>query len=152
MTTTSHIHFISTWTLVAMLAYWTVGLSGCKRSGLVPVRGTITYGGGQWPKSGIRYFTVDKSASGGSQRPAMAHFDCDGNITITTFKKGDGLLPGTYQVGVECWKIPPKMGPNLANTPSYVIKKYQSPATSGLEVEVKPTDSIVEISFDVPKE
>ena len=137
-----------------MLACWTVGLSGCKRSGptLVPVRGTITYGGGQWPKPGILYFTVDKSASGGSQRPAMAHFDRDGNITITTFKEGDGLLPGTYQVGVECWKTPPRMGTNIANTPSYVNEKYQSPATSGLEVEVKLTDSIVEINFDVPKE
>ena len=84
-------------------------------------------------------------------RPALGEFDTDGRLTVTTFKKGDGLIPGTYKIGVECWKTPPQMG---SPTPpkSYVSQRYQSAATSGLSVSVEPGQRMVHLKLDVEKQ
>ncbi|MGB8853308.1 MAG: hypothetical protein WCC69_07070 [Pirellulales bacterium] len=34
--------------------------------------------------------------------------DLDGAFVVSSFKQGDGLLPGTYDVRVECWKTRPQ--------------------------------------------
>jgi hypothetical protein len=83
-------------------------------------------------------------------RPATGEFDTDGTLTVTTFKKGDGLLPGTYKVAVSCWEIPPRMGSPVA-AKSYVPTRYRSAASSGFEVTVSPGQSRVEVNIDIPK-
>ena len=83
-------------------------------------------------------------------RPATGEFDTSGNLTVTTFKKGDGLIPGTYRLGIECWETAPQMG---SNTPpkSYVPHRYQSPATSDLTVRVDTDQRVVRLNLDVAK-
>ena len=73
--------------------------TGCGRQGpeMVPVEGTIIFGGGPWPKPGVLNFTVESPHTGLPNRPAMGLFDTDGRLTVTTFKRGDGLIPGKYQ-------------------------------------------------------
>jgi hypothetical protein len=117
---------------------------------MVPVCGKITYGKGDWPKPGVVYFTGSNPATDTPIRPAVGRFDIHGIIEVTSFEKGDGLLPGRYKLGVECWETPP----NLNGSPgkSYVPKKYQNAATSGFEVEAKQGDSSVELNIDIPKE
>ena len=136
-----------------LLAAWGVLLLfGCQRSGpeVVPVRGKVTFGGGDWPKPGILYFNIDRPAEGLPGRPAMGRFGTDGYLTVTTFSQGDGLIPGHYKIGVECWEVPPSMdSPRPAK--SYVPARYQSPKDSGLEVTVVPGQRVVEVDFDVPK-
>lgn len=128
-------------------------LTGCGRSGpeLVPVDGTITFGGGPWPKAGVLIFAVDSPAIGMPSRPAMGLFDTDGRLAVTTFTKGDGLIPGKYKMGVECWEVRPDM---MSPTPpkSYVPQRYGSPQTSGLTVVVEPGQKVVTLNLDVPKE
>jgi hypothetical protein len=116
---------------------------------MVPVRGKITLGGGQWPKPGLLYFTIEEPAEGLPGRPGTAKFDTDGNFTVTSFDEGDGLIPGTYKIGVECWEVPPTMeGPPAK---SYVSPVYESPATSGLTLIVEPGSQAVTLTWDVPK-
>ena len=128
-------------------------IAGCRPAGpeTVPVSGKITFGGGEWPKPGMLYFTPIKPAQGLPSRPGRARFDIDGDFTVTTFDKGDGLIPGAYKVGVECWEVPPQMdSPQAAK--SYVPTKYQSPITSGLEVTVEPRQRSVKLRFAVPRQ
>jgi hypothetical protein len=125
---------------------------GCRREGpeLVPVRGEITFGGGSWPKPGLLYFTAKSTSPGMPNRPALGAFDTDGKLTVTSAKKGDGLVPGKYKIAVECWEVPPQMGATLAPK-SYVPARYASPATSGLTVAVEPGQKVVELHLDVAK-
>ena len=86
--------------------------AGCGERGLQPiaVHGQITYGGGEWPKPGCLYFT-SQPAAGVITRPGMAVFGPDGRFQVTTFRPDDGLLPGEYQVSVECWEVDLGMNP-----------------------------------------
>ena len=126
-------------------------LAGCGRSGpeLVEVRGKVTFQGGKWPAPGTLYFTPSAPAQGMPARPAPADFDVDGNFVVTSFREGDGLIPGKYKVGVECWKVPPSMGGPPAV--SYLDPKYQSPQTSGIEVTIVSGQGDVELELDVPE-
>ena len=127
-------------------------ISGCDSRGLplVPVNGKITYEKGDWPKPGVIYFTGADIAKGLPLRPAVGRFDIHGNIVVTSFEEGDGLVPGRYKLGVECWEIPPGM--NGSPGKSYVPKKYQSAATSGLEAVAEQGARHVELNIDIPKE
>ncbi len=138
-------------TSVALLAL--LVLVGCGHRGpeIVPVQGTITFGGGSWPKPGRLYLTVESSVQGLPSRPATATFDAAGNLTVTTFRPGDGLIPGKYRIAVECWEKPPEMG---SSTPpkSFVPARYLSSASSGLTIQVEPGQRKVTLSLDVQKQ
>ena len=126
--------------------------AGCGHSGpaMVCVEGKVTYGGGPWPKSGMIYFAPKEAASGLPLRPARAEFDANGEFRVTSFRPGDGLVPGRYGAAVECWKVPPSMGSSVPSE-SYVPAKYQLPATSGLELNIHPGQGDVRLQWDIPK-
>ncbi len=126
---------------------------GCGSDGpeTVQVRGKITFGGGEWPKPGMLYFASVKTAEGLPGRPGRARFDTRGNFKVTTFAEDDGLIPGQYKVGVECWEVEPAMD-NPQAAKSYVPQEFQSPMTSGLELNVVPGQSAIELQWDVPKQ
>ena len=99
-------------TLVACLSTLIV-LSGCcgpSRPTTIPVSGTITFAGGPPPAEGAIYFAPVSTAAGYDKRPGRARFDTSGKFSATSFADGDGLVPGTYKVTIECWKTPPLMG------------------------------------------
>ena len=136
---------VTSGTLVFLLAV----LAGCgpKRNEPVPVTGVVTMDGGRVPGAGRLYFTADKAAEGVPLRPGVAVFNEQGRFAAKSFRKGDGLLPGTYRVGAECWKTMPTMeGPPAE---SYLPPKYQSPLTSGWEVVVEPGSKPIEVTFDI---
>lgn len=127
-------------------------LAGCGRRGLevVPVGGTITYHGDSWPRGGTLYFTSAEPAAGLPSRPAWAHFNTAGEFRATSFSPGDGLVPGLYRVSVEAWEQAPEMGTKRLPK-SLVPEKYQSPRTSGLEIDVASGQGKVTVAWDVPK-
>lgn len=130
-----------------------VSAVGCKEEGIktVPVRGRVTYGGGDWPKGGTLTFASIEAAEGMTQHPGTAQFGPNGKFQASTFGDGDGLVPGKYVVNIECWESPPHPeDPNAGK--SYVPTKYQSGMQSGFEIVV-PADKrgAVEVTFDVPK-
>ena len=126
---------------------------GCHRAGpeMVTVQGEITLNGGSWPKPGIVYFTPESASSGMPIRPAIGVFDTRGALTVTSARKGDGLVPGKYRISLECWEVPPRVGsPTIPK--SYVPARYTSAATSGLTVSAEPGQKVVELHIDVPKQ
>jgi len=130
----------------------TSSLIGCGSGGpdVVPVVGRVTLAGGGWGRPGMIFFAPVEPAAGFPRLPGMADVDEEGNFRATTQPNRDGLTPGTYRVGLEMWEVPPTMGGPPAK--SYLPQKYQSAATSGLEVVV-PADGgeTIEVSWDIPK-
>jgi len=125
--------------------------AGCD-SGLpqtIPCEGKVTFDGGPCPKPGTLYFTPIEPAAGYPMRPAVGHFDIDGQFSATTFEPGDGLIPGRYKVGIDCWEVEP----NTDGIPavSLVSEKHRNPETSGFEISVSPDGDPQEFNLDVPR-
>jgi hypothetical protein len=137
-----------------VLTVWTLigcSLLGCnsRRPGLVEVSGRITLDGGAWPRPGVLILApIASAAPDGRKRPARAPFDESGHFEAGTWQPGDGVLPGTYKVCVECWEVPPTMGGPPAK--GYVPEKYRTVTTSDLQIEVPADSSSEEFVLDVP--
>ena len=120
---------------------------GVDRPDTVPVCGRVTLDGGQWPVGGRIYFTTAEAAEGLPSRPGRADFDRSGHFKATTWHSGDGLMPGRYKVHLECWKTPPEIDKPMPE--SYVPPKYQSAATSDLELTVSADSRGENPSWDI---
>jgi hypothetical protein len=124
-------------------------LCGCGRSGpaLVPVEGTITRNGGEWPARGTLAFEPLEVAEGAPRLYGMAEFAADGQFAVTSFRPGDGLAPGRYKVTVESWaEWPTETSPGKGN---YVPTAYREAATTPLEVIVPAGQRRVKVEWDV---
>lgn len=84
------------WAALAMIA-----LAGCGGGGptTYPVSGRVTYKGQPVTTGEIRYLPADK-AQGHIARGAI---DAQGAFELTTFKPGDGVLSGSYQVTISSY-------------------------------------------------
>lgn len=104
-----------------------VAALGCRDSHLperVPVRGVVTFDGGPCPATGSLRFLAVEAKEGLPRRPGRATFDKDGRFTVTSFREGDGLVPGSYRVQIECWQVEPVQGtPGI----SYIADGYEAP-------------------------
>jgi hypothetical protein len=123
-------------------------VAGCgpDRPPTVRVSGTITFDGSPPPTEGMVYFAAQEAAAGLPRRGGRGPFGEDGRFKVTSFDQGDGLVPGTYVVNVECWKAPPMMDdPNAGQ--SYVADEYfEKPQT----VEIPADKRSHEVNIDVP--
>jgi hypothetical protein len=126
-----------------------VCLTGCGSDlpKTIKVTGKVTFNGQQPPGPGIVYFLPQSAAEGFPLRPGTADFDATGAYTTTTFEPGDGLMPGSYKIYIECWETAPNM--EGKPTKSFVPKKFQSAETSGFALEVTTKDRGLEKDFDV---
>ena len=125
---------------------------GCGGGGrdVGPGAGQVPVAGGGWVRAGMVFLATVEPAPGFPRLPGMADVDQEGRFRATTQPNRDGLVPGTYRVGLEMWEVPPTMGGPPAK--SYLPQKYQSAATSGLEVVVPADgDGTVEVSWDIPR-
>ena len=126
-------------------------LAGCSESGreMIHVTGTVTVDGEQVPGPGTIIFAILKSPDGVSARSGRAQFDSSGYYSATLFQRGDGLFPGTYKVGIQCWKSPP----NMEGKPviSFIDRKFNSAARSPLDqLVLEPGGDDLELDFDLP--
>lgn len=138
-----------------LVAVILLALSGCGGSvaKTVPVKGVVTLAGGAWPAPATIQFTPLSAADGFPLRPASGNVQLDGTFKVTSFEPGDGLLPGKYEVSVECWKSQPQMSPTgggMIDGQSAVPDKYRSGKTSGWIVEVPAGSGPLELKYDVP--
>ncbi|HEX6962675.1 MAG TPA: hypothetical protein VF175_12460 [Lacipirellula sp.] len=60
----------------------------------------------------------------------------DGTFQLSTYGKGNGARPGSHQVAVVAYEGT-RVGPERGEGTLLVPKRYTSPATSGLTIEVK---------------
>lgn len=88
-------------------------LSGCGSSrGTIPLEGRVTFAGGPPSAPGRVIFipippTKKNEALGAVGRFALGVFDAAGHYRTSTFSEGDGILPGQYEVVVECGDAKP---------------------------------------------
>lgn len=94
-------------------ASFTVFLLGCGPGGpeTIPIRGTVTLADGTVPKNCTVYFQPTEVAQGDPLRPATANVGEDGSFEVTSFREGDGLVPGTYQVKIVYYTLRPGGNP-----------------------------------------
>jgi len=122
------------WFGIALLA----GLAGCDRPGTAPtvkVTGAVTYNGA--PIEGVSVgFIPDKG------RPASGLTDDEGRFTLSTFRTGDGAVPGKHSVSVT--EGPPDTPPPMPGTPEAKMwrpppprfpRRYSDPRTSGFTAD-----------------
>ena len=139
--------------IMALSVIFSGAASGCgdaapDKPETVPVSGLVTLDGRAWPAPGSLFFRMAEPADGFPKKSGSAEFGKEGQFVAQTFANGDGLIPGRYQVGVNCWAEPYKMG--APPRKSYVPKKYQDAATSGFEVVVDANASEgISLKFDV---
>jgi len=102
-----------------------------------PVSGTVTYDGKPLAEATVVFSPV------GEQQAAVGRTDARGNFRLTTFKDGDGAIPGNYKVGITCVHTEgPLPGTNLDEViptikeTSIIPVKYGNFEKSGLTTEV----------------
>ena len=101
-------------------------LSGC--SDRVKVRGTVTFEEDGSP------LTIGTVKFVGEKTQATGHVQKNGTYSLGEIKPGDGVVPGTYKVGVYAQT---GGGSDYAPLTYHVARKLQDPETSGLTCEVK---------------
>lgn len=121
--------------------------AGCGGSGMptTKVQGAVTFEGGPPPKPGDISFSLVEGtgAAGLPYRPGSGSFGTDGRFEVTSFEKGDGLLPGTYEVRITCLSAPPSQGP-LAKL-SYVPLDWEAE-----NLVITGDESAITVDYDVP--
>lgn len=96
----------------------------------VPVSGTLNVDGKPVSK-GTVHFHPEKG-------PAATGFVQDGKFKLTTYKEGDGAIPGKTRVAVEVVEeVPMKDGDTTSK--SLIPAKFMNPDKSGLRLEVRPS-------------
>jgi hypothetical protein len=116
-------------------------LIGCgerSRPKLVPMSGTVTINGELPPKPGVVQLNPIEVAEGYDRHPAVGRFDTTGHYKASTFAQGDGITPGKYAVGLECFESPPQADEPLPK--NYAPEKWRSPSNSGVEVTISPDE------------
>ena len=120
-------------------------MGGCRASDLpatVYVEGTVTFADGPCPGPGMIRFLPLSVAPGAPRRPGRASFEADGYFRVTSFRPGDGLVPGTYRVLLECWEVEPAQGrPGV----SYLTDDFQHP-----DLVVEGDHGPITLDIDVP--
>ena len=102
-----------------------LGCGGTSSSAVMatyPVKGRVTYKGKPLTKGSIQFEPTD------SGRGASGEIKPDGTFVLTTYKEGDGAVPGMHRVSVSTAK-------------GVVPLKYAQPASSKVEVEVSEDKS-----------
>jgi hypothetical protein len=122
--------------------------AGCSGNDLplVPVSGKVTFSGGPCPAAGNVTYTPIEVQAGLPRRPAAGAFNLDGEFQVTSFRPGDGLLPGRYKVSVTCYSgLPNPTSPDPWGEVSYVKKGYQPD-----ELVVEQGSDALQLEYDVP--
>jgi hypothetical protein len=114
-----------------------IAFSGCGPA-MYPVTGTVVYEDGTPMQGGGWIVFMPNAADAVS---AAGYINTDGTLVGYTYipDPPDGVLPGTYRVGVVGNQEAPA-------TPSpHVAERFADPSNSGLQVEVKPEKNVLTI-------
>lgn len=139
---------------VCVVAAAAVIQAGCGGNpyGAVPVSGSVTFAGQRPPAECEIYFLPSAGSSAGTNalppRPGRGLVNRDGVFTVSSFQEGDGLLPGTYDVRLECWRTPPQVShdtPDIIKGVSFVPVAFTPPPLT-----VQPGQAAIRYDLDVP--
>src|SRR5262245_6778575 len=106
-----------------------LGLAGCGGPRLYPVHGKVVWEDGAEARELAGGLVICESANGVGAR---GDIEKDGSFRLSTYKPGDGALPGKHRVAVV------EYGPREPAPPPIIDRALSSLATSGLEINVEP--------------
>lgn len=117
---------------VLTLSTLTLCFVGCGGSGLVSVKGKVTYNDKPVTSGTITFAAEDKASAYGEIMP-------DGSYELMTEKPGDGATPGAYKVFVVAMQDQADLLPEERNPlPAPMVpNKYTSLATTDLTADVE---------------
>jgi hypothetical protein len=123
--------------------------AGCGGTSLAPVRGVVKLDGSPLADASVEFIAQDQGG-----RDASGFTDANGVFTISTFKPGDGAMPGKYKVVIQptaAVEGPPAASMEEAQkglsrarskAPS-VPEKYTRPDQTPLTQDVPPAGEVV---------
>jgi hypothetical protein len=118
-----------------------IALAGCGGGNpkTAPVKGTVTYKGRPVPNGTVTFIPESGPTATGELGP-------DGSYTLTTFRRGDGAVPGRYTVVIvamqdNAGRLPEERTPL---PPPIVPEKYTSAVTSDLRAEVEDRENTLD--------
>lgn len=122
-----------------------IGCLGCGSSApkTVRVSGVVDFDGKPLTKGTIT-FLPQTTGEKDLNRPATGIIDSQGRFELSTYKPGDGALPGKYQVTVVSNSVEPTLE-EIAEGAKYVSAipaGYNSPLTSGLSATVSESGPV----------
>jgi hypothetical protein len=120
-----------------------VCLAGCGQGKTVPVNGQVKLKDGS-DVSVLKGYSLTFEPEGG-KTSAVGEINADGTFQLSTFGANDGAEPGTYRVAIN---QPANPNPDAPPTKSKLPAKYGNLDTSGLVVEIKPGQKIVELDLE----
>lgn len=131
------------WRLVATAAVTLVVGCGVGSPRPVAVRGQVTYQGRPLGKGTVTFIPTEPGP------PATGQIQPDGKFTLSTFRPGDGALPGRYAVMVIAVGDTAGRLPDDSNPPASLLvpRKYASYRTSEITAEVKETNDPIPIDL-----
>ncbi len=114
-----------------------LGLGSCpgcgEDSGALPtvrVSGTLNVDGKPASKGTVHFQPA--------QGPPATGIVQDGKFTLSTYKEGDGVVPGKNRISVEVvTEVPTKDGDTTSK--SLIPAKFLTAETSGLQIDVRPS-------------
>ncbi|HTK77536.1 MAG TPA: hypothetical protein VL371_19885 [Gemmataceae bacterium] len=117
-------------------------LLGCGAAGpkTAIVKGTVTYKGKPVPNGTVMFIPASGQHATGEIRP-------DGSYALSSFRPGDGAIPGKYKVVVVAMQDMAGRLPEDRNPlpPPIVPNKYSSIATTDLTAEVKEGENTIDL-------
>jgi hypothetical protein len=133
--------------------------AGCQRGPhTVPVSGRVTLDGvpvGAQPDmmfpARITFLPVNNNEDS-PLRPASSGFDGDGRYELRSFKPGDGIMPGEYDVVIQSILSGPTVTDPRAPEVWEIPKRYGRPGESGLRVTVPDQRSPMTLDFELENE
>ncbi len=87
------IHFVRYFALIAIAI--TMGGCGPSTPKTYPVTGTVTLDGKALPGASVTFHS-----DAGNNKTAATNTDDQGKYTMSTFKQGDGAVPGSYKITI----------------------------------------------------
>lgn len=91
-----------------------VSLVGCSSDlpATIPIDGTVTFEGrDDTPTNPVVFFRTREAAPGYPSRPARGIVEAGGDMEVTAYERGDGLVPGKYDVMIEFFDLKPGGNP-----------------------------------------
>lgn len=119
---------------VMVVAAALLALAGCGQ-GLYQVRGKVVWEDGTEARELAGGMVVAESADG--TIGARGDIEKDGSFQLSTYKPGDGLVPGKHRVAVV------EYSPREPPPPPIIDQKFSSIETSGLQINVEPRSNQV---------
>jgi hypothetical protein len=138
---------LCSWALLGVFCLLPAGCGSPKYPRTVSISGKVTWQGKPLTAGSVAFIPAN---AGGSQpsRSAGGEIGPDGVYRLSSFRSGDGVMPGQYRVTVESYISQPTHAESDKPYVWRIPRHYGKPAESGLTFII-PADASGHLVFDI---